>query len=46
MLFRSQTQQPKSASGQGRPQKKESDLSDSGLETRDAGSNIDKGGKI
>jgi hypothetical protein len=30
----------------GRPQKKDSDLSDSALETRDAGSNIAKGGKV
>ena len=32
--------------GKGRPAKKEEELSESGEETRSAGSNISKGGKI
>jgi hypothetical protein len=39
-------QQPAGKDGAGRPQKSDSEIGDAGQDTRDSGTNIDKGGKV
>lgn len=46
MIIPSSQQTAEQINGKGRPQKAEEDLSEEGSDTRDSGSNLDKGGKI